>query len=198
MKYLLPGMGATSSMYSGPWLSLSDSHALDWPEYRGETRIADVADRLIDEHGICSSDRIVGSSLGGIVALEIHHRISLRQVILVGSAVVKEEINSLLLAAAPLAKITPLRLIQCLAGKGFNEVSAMFADVDADFVRAMCLDVNRWEGYCGSLEAVSRIHGERDPVIKCPNDAHIITGGGHLIAMTHARECVAIINEFCC
>jgi len=191
-------MGATPLMYCGPWQFLHDSQALDWPEYRGETRIGDVAGRLIDEHAICSPDVVVGSSLGGIVALEIHRRIHLRQVILVGSAVVKDEINSLLLAAAPLAKITPLRLIQCLAGKGFNEVSAMFAEVDTEFVRAMCLAVKKWDGFDGSLEAVSRIHGDRDPVIKCPNDAHIITGGGHLIAMTHAEECVAIINEICC
>lgn len=198
MQYLLPGMGATSAMYGGPWRALCDTIAVDWPEYRGERSIGEVAARLIEKHGICTTDTVVGSSLGGIVALEIHNLVSVRHVILVGSAVARKEINSILIAIAPLAKVTPIRLIQHLAGKGGSEVSAMFAKVDAEFVRAMCLDVRKWSGYHGSLKAVTRIHGEHDAVIKCPNDAHIIAGGGHLIAMTHAEECLKIMNQICC
>jgi len=195
MNYLLPGMGATSAMYGDPWLSLRDSNAVDWPEYRGERTIGEVADRLIDKHGIGASDMVVGSSLGGLAALEIHRRLSLRHVVLVGSAVAGEEINAFLMAMAPLAKVTPMRMIQYLAGKGPSRVSAMFADVDAEFVRAMCVAVSKWRGYDGPMNAVSRLHGQHDAVIKCPEDAHIIAGGGHLIAMTHAEECVAVINE---
>jgi esterase/lipase len=198
MKYLLPGMGATSAMYGDPWRSLCDSNAVDWPEYCGEKTVGDVADRLIDEYGICASDMVVGSSLGGLVALEIHFRLSLRHVVLVGSAVSREEINTFLIAMAPLVKVTPMRMIQHLAGKGCSQVSAMFADVDAEFVRAMCVAVSKWCGYDGSMKAVSRIHGQRDVVIKCPKDAHIIAGGGHLIAMTHAEDCLEIINEVSC
>ena len=198
MKYLLPGMGATSAMYSGPWLSLHDTSALDWPEYNGEKSIGDVAERIIDKCGVSDADIVIGSSLGGIVALEIHRRVNLRHVVLIGSAVVREEINSFLIALAPLAKVTPMRLIKHLAGKGFNELSSMFAEVDAEFVKAMCLGVKKWPGYHGSRKYVSRIHGERDKVIKCPNDAHIIAGGAHLIAMTHAVECLEIINKICC
>jgi len=195
MKYFLPGMGATSAMYGGPWRSLGGSKAVDWPEYRGEKTVGEVADRLVDEHGICASDMVVGSSLGGLVALEIHRRLGLRRVVLIGSAVAAEEINPLLMALAPLAKVTPLRMIQHLAGKGPGRASVMFADVDAEFVRAMCLAVSKWPGYDGPMKAVWRIHGRRDPVIKCPTDAHIIAGGGHLIAMTHPEECLEIISE---
>ena len=36
MIYLLPGMGATSEMYDGPWRDMLNSMAVDWPEYHGE------------------------------------------------------------------------------------------------------------------------------------------------------------------
>ncbi len=188
-------MGATSEMYGGPWRSLSDSCAIDWPEYRGEKTVGEVAGRLIDEHGICASDVVVGSSLGGVVALEIHCRLNLRHVILVGSALAREEINTFLMALAPLAKVTPMRMIQYLAGKSPSRVSTMFADADAEFIRAMCVAVSKWRGYDGSTKSVSRLHGQHDAVIKCPSDAHIIAGGGHLIAMTHAENCLEIINK---
>ena len=195
MRYLLPGMGATSAMYGGPWRSLCDSHAIDWPEYRGEKSVGEVAERIIDKYGIRSGDIAVGSSLGGIVALEIHRRVPLRHVILIGSAIAKDEINALLLALTPLAMVAPMEMMQYIAGNGFNEVSAMFAKADAEFMWAMCMGIGKWRGYDGSLKAVSRIHGDRDAVIKCPDNAHVIAGGGHLIAMTHAEECVEIMRD---
>jgi pimeloyl-ACP methyl ester carboxylesterase len=187
-------MGATSAMYGEPWPDLPDSNAIDWPEYHGEKTIAQIAERLISEHCICSSDSIIGSSLGGIAALEIHAMLNLRRVVLLGGAVCPTEINPLLIALAPLAKITPLRLIKHLAGKSDALLSTMYAEVDADFVRAMCLAISSWDGYAGSTRAISRIHGQRDRVIRCPKDATIVPNAGHLIAMTHAEECIAILS----
>jgi len=194
MIYLVPGMGATSRMYEGPWHSLHNATALDWPDYGGEKSLDEVAERLIDEHAIHSDDVIVGSSLGGIIALQVHCRLPLRHVFLLGSATRREEVNRLLIALAPLIHLTPIRLLQHLAGKGASVTSAMLAEVDADFIRAMCLAVSKWEGYHGDTEAITRIHGARDRIIKCPADAHVIPGGGHLIAMTHGEECVGVVR----
>jgi hypothetical protein len=187
-------MGATSAMYGGPWRDLPDSDAIDWPEYQGEKTIAQIAARLIAEHNISTEDSIIGSSLGGIVALEIHAIINLQQVVLLGSAVSRTEINPLLVALAPLAKITPLGLIQHLAGKSDALLPTMYAKVDADFVRAMCLAISNWNGYAGDTQAVTRIHGQRDHIIRCQTDATIIPNAGHLIAITHAKECIAVIH----
>jgi pimeloyl-ACP methyl ester carboxylesterase len=195
MIYLLPGMGATSAMYQPPWDELPNATAVDWPSHKGETTIADLADRLIGHFSIQSSDLIVGSSLGGIVALEVHRKLKLRRIFLVGSAVTREEINGILMALAPMARLTPIRLIQHLAGKVNSLVSRMFQETDADFIQAMCIAVYLWKGYSGDLEAVTRIHGERDSIIPYPEDAHIIPGGGHLIAMTHPDECVRFIRK---
>jgi hypothetical protein len=40
-----------------------------------------------------------------------------------------------------------------------------------------------------------RIHGRNDLVILPPKRADLLLNGGHLIAMTHAKECVAFLEQ---
>ncbi len=58
-------------MYGGPWKDIDDTVYIDWPKYRGEKTLSDLAARIISENEIISSDIIAGSSMGGMVALEI-------------------------------------------------------------------------------------------------------------------------------
>ncbi len=73
MRWLiLPGMGATAAMYNGLKHKLGFRvNFLNWPEYRGEKTYAEVARRVIEEEKIGTGDVVGGSSLGGMVALEI-------------------------------------------------------------------------------------------------------------------------------
>ena len=69
---MLPGMGATAAMYNGLKHKIGfPIDFLNWPPYRGEKTYADVARRIIAEHAITGNDVVGGSSLGGMVALEI-------------------------------------------------------------------------------------------------------------------------------
>jgi hypothetical protein len=71
-RFLLPGMGATDAMYNGLKHKMGFKvNFLNWPEYRGEKTCADVARRVIKENDINADDVVGGSSLGGMVALEI-------------------------------------------------------------------------------------------------------------------------------
>ena len=194
MMYLLPGMGADHRMYGPEWGDLSDTTFLDWPPYSGEKTLRQVALRIIADHNITSCDVVGGSSLGGMVALEILRELDNPKVILIGSAVSPREINALLRLLAPLASITPFRLIQTLVGRHPSDIASMFADSDAQFVRAMCLALPDWQGFDGPDERVVRIHGANDHVIKCPATAHVLPCAGHLIAVTHAEQCIRIIE----
>jgi len=195
--FILPGMGATSKMYDS-LRPIMDFEAIfiDWPEYQGEASYEEVAQRVIDEHAITSDDSVGGSSLGGMVALEITHKIKPKNVVLMGSAVCSQEVQALLSILSPLAAITPLGLIQILAGKHKNLVAQMFSDSNPDFIRAMCLYLKFWPGYKGSMGSVFRVHGQKDHVIPCPKTGtEAIDGGGHLIAMTHPKETGRFINK---
>ena len=75
MFYLLPGMGASKEMYQGAWLKFPGIACINWPRHQGEASLSEVADRLIQEYGITSNDWIDGSSLGGMVAIEIYKKL---------------------------------------------------------------------------------------------------------------------------
>ena len=195
MIYILPGMGANSNMYPGPWRKVPDTKFINWPRYNGEKTISEVAESIIRHYRIMQSDSVGGSSLGGIVSLEIAEKLGIRNVYLFGSAVSKSEINPLLRLLSPLSEVTPIKFIQAIVGKYENEILTMFNSSETAFIRAMFHAVANWKGYNGDQSIIKRIHGEKDKIISCFGACKKIKGGGHLIAMTHATDCIEIIKK---
>ena len=81
MLYLLPGMGADSSMYTEPFKALPSVRFVDWPPYRGQRTLPELAASVIASSGITPDDEIGGTSLGGMVALEIACTLGQRRVL---------------------------------------------------------------------------------------------------------------------
>jgi pimeloyl-ACP methyl ester carboxylesterase len=193
--FVLPGMGADHGMYAArPWRRLAGAQFLDWPEYRGENSIAAMAERVIAEHAIPDGAVLVGSSLGGIVACEIARRRKLKTLVLIGSAVSPQEISGLLAVLHPLAQLTPIEFIQRATAKVHHELARMFSHSQADFIRAACAAVFEWPGLDEPRIKPLRIHGTHDRMIPLPAQVDLQIDGGHLIAMTHAEECVAFLE----
>jgi len=197
MIHVLPGMGADHRMYSAPaWRSLADTQFVDWPDHHGETSIAAIASRVIAEAKISDGDIVVGSSLGGIVGCEIARVVSLKTLVLIGSAKSKTEISGLLALLHPLARLAPIEFIQISAGRFPSELTQMFNQSQASFIRAMCAAIFDWSGLDESRIKPLRIHGRHDHVIPLPAQVDLALDGGHLIAMTHADECVQFIKSW--
>lgn len=162
--------------------------------YSGEKSIADVAQSICRTCAVHDGDVLVGASLGGRVACEITKIRRIRGLYLIGSAVRKEEISRLIATLRPLARLVPFEWLRFSAGKLPSELAQMFAGVETSFILAMCSAIFEWEGLGASETRVFRIHGRRDLVIPPPAAADLFLNGGHLIAMTHAAECVAFIQ----
>lgn len=195
--YILPGMGASAAMYNALKRKVDFEIIFpNWPVYSGEKTYAEVARRVIDDYNLNDGDIVGGSSLGGMVALEIADIINPEAIILLGSAVSSKEVQNLLSILSPLASITPISVVQVLVGKNKNLVSSMFADSDADFIRAMCQHLNSWSGYHGSLEKVYRLHGKKDLIIPCPaSGCDVVVDAGHLLAITHVQETAHFLKK---
>jgi hypothetical protein len=144
--------------------------------------------------GIEDGDALIGASLGGMVACEITKLRRIDSLYLLGSAVRKEEVSSLLAALHPLAQVAPIDWLRFSAGKIPTEFAQMFANVETSFVRAMCDAIFRWEGLVPTKTRVVRIHGRRDLVIPPPPKVDLLLSGGHLISITHAEACVTFIR----
>lgn len=195
--FILPGMGASSNMYNSLKQELNfDVHFLNWPKYQNEASFKDIAERLIEENNIRDVDIIGGSSLGGMIALEIASILDIKAVILMGSAISRNEINKLLSIFSPFTSIAPISFIQTLAGKNKHIISQMFSDSDPAFIRAMCKYISSWPGYQGPIDKIYRIHGQKDHIISCPKSGcEVIENAGHLLPISHAKECAALIER---
>ena len=185
-------MGADHRMYGGPWLDCSDHHYLDWPNDYVPSSIQDLAQHIAKTLDYIP-DAIIGSSLGGMVALEMADFLQVRHVVLLGSAVTSNEINPILRAFGPLAQLTPFTLAKVLAGISSSLLSRMYAQQNPNFIKAMIPAALHWS-YAGAAK-IYRIHGIKDHVISCSNP-NVRIRGGHLIAMTHAAECVSAIAKW--
>lgn len=193
--FVLPGMGADARMYPGVWRELERAEFLGWPHYAGERSIREIAERVVREAGIADGDVVIGSSLGGIVACEIAKLRKLSALVLIGSATRKEEVSAVLRVLSPLIGLAPLEFIQRAAGKMPGELMQMFEASQADFIRVMCAAIFEWDGLVGNVITPLRIHGRSDRVIPLPERVDLVLEGGHLIAMTHAKECVRFLAE---
>lgn len=148
-------MGATSAMYDSMCPEIEfEVNFIDWPEYRGETTYLEVAQRVIEENKISDGDIVGGSSLGGMVALEIAKCLKSEAVILLGSAISRREIQGMLSVLSPLAAVTPVSLIQVLAEKHNSLAAQMFSRSTLNlFGQCVCIYPHgqgipaRWNSY---------------------------------------------------
>lgn len=193
MIHALPGTGADHRMYPEPWSTLPDFKAHDWVHSAELRSVRELAEATVAAQGIADGDVLIGSSLGGMVACEITRLRKIPQLFLIGSAVRKEEMNTLWAVLHPLVQVVPMDWLRFSAGKLPGELAAMFAAADPAFVRAMCLAIFEWEGLGVTATQVFRVHGRRDWVIPPPPQVDLLLDGGHLIAMTHATECMAFV-----
>jgi pimeloyl-ACP methyl ester carboxylesterase len=196
MIHALPGMGADRRMYPDAWRVLSDFIAHDWISHASEQTVQAVARSVADAWDIRDGDVLVGSSMGGIVACEITKIRKISRLYLVGSAISKSEVNTLLSVLHPLAKFAPIEWMKVSSGSIPSELAQMFTGVNASFIRAMCSAIFSWEGLGDTQTQVVRIHGRSDLVIPCPKHVDLIVNGRHLIAMSHAKECADFIRGY--
>ncbi len=61
-------------------------------------------------------------------------------------------------------------------------------------MRAICHAIFTREGLNESRIEPVRLHGRKDLVIPLPSGVDEVLDGGHLIAMSHAEECVNFIR----
>lgn len=192
--FVFPGMGADARMYQGAWQQLAGACFVSWPALATRCDLDAVAERVIAEYKIDDDCVLIGSSLGGMVACEIAKKRRCRHLILLGSAVNKQEVNPLLLWLQPLIHVAPLSWIQFSSGKVPMELTQMFHDSDDVFIRSMCQAIHDWQGYENRAPKAWRIHGVKDLVIQAPAEVDLLLDAGHLLAMTHAQECVDFIE----
>ena len=194
LKYVFPGLGATADMFTGPWQDMRNAVFVEWPSYENESSIAELAQKLAVAYNISRDDVLIGVSFGGMVAAEIAQRIGTTRLFLVSSALGPHELTRFSKMLASLTNRSFISATQRIASLSPNPIHTQYARTQPEFISAMTKAIMHWNGFQGDPTSVERIHGSRDYVIRCPKQCKKLKGG-HLIAISHARECVAYLQD---
>lgn len=200
--HFLPGLGATSALFSGYPFPFP-VHRLDYPSPpRPCYGFDEYAAFLIHWHGILPGDSLVGVSLGGMLACEISKQVPIAKLTLISSCTQRQHLHPLLSRLSFLGPYVPWGRLQRVA-RPFPGLSParrlaveMFREADTDFVRWACSCAADWSGLATHADLVS-IHGDRDPVFPIHRQRvhHRIEGGDHLMIISRRTEILPLLLE---
>ncbi len=211
--YLIPGLGADHRNFPAPWNELPGCILLDWPEYHGRACMPEVARFMAEAWQLPPGAILIGTSFGGMLACEIAKLLPVHAVVLVASTTTRDHFTTTA-KMKRLLRFVWLRLVQRvlrgaqpllekICGRSPTPVARavldsirMFSACQPGFYRDMFHAVSIWEGLAGTPVRLLRIHGRNDMLILPPPQADLFLDAGHLIVMTHARECVDFIQSW--
>jgi len=208
--YLIPGMGADKRLFQHFHLPNGIVHHLDWIPHRESKNLSDYA-ALMAERITTENNIIIGSSMGGMVTVEIAKLIRPQGAVLVSAPTGRHEFPQSLknLNAMRLHKaLTPRQVmrISALADlfMGFKnpEQRALFYDMmkgnGPEFLHFSIDAVLDWQNTTPPPVPFVQIIGTQDRLFKkekIPN-AIMIEGSGHFTAFEKGKEVSEIIVKW--
>jgi pimeloyl-ACP methyl ester carboxylesterase len=208
--YLIPGMGADKRLFRHFNLPSGQVHHLDWIPHGNSTSLADyaglMAERITTENNI-----IVGSSMGGMVTVEIAKLIRPLGAVLVSAPTGRHEFPQILknLNAMRLHKaLTPKQVMRISAladlfmGFKTQEQRALFYDMmkgnGPEFLHFSIDAVLGWQNTTPPPVPFVQIIGTQDRLFKQEKIANaiMIEGSGHFTAFEKGKEVSEIILQW--
>lgn len=206
--YLIPGLGADKRMYIPQLKVLSNAAVLEHLPAIKKQSLTDYAQRLAEHINTREPFALVGTSLGGMISLELTRFVEPQKVVLISTVKSRQELPYFI------RSMKYLRLHKALSGnfyKRFNNLMATRLDsrgdsVIADVIKAMSRDtppefiewavdaVIHWQPPHHVDVPVYHLHGTNDslfPVNRIKDALHV-KGGSHVMNMSKSKE----VNEW--
>ena len=83
--FLIAGLGADTRLYNNIDLQDNDVIPVDWIEPNENDTLSIYAQKIIHQYFIDGNSIVIGTSLGGMIAIEIAKHVRLNKVILISS-----------------------------------------------------------------------------------------------------------------
>ena len=208
--YLIPGMGADKRLFQHFNLTNGKVHHLDWIPHGSSKNLAEYA-TLMAERITTEKNVVVGSSMGGMVTVEIAKLIQPKGAVLVSAPSGRHEfpqvlknLNALRLhrALTPKQVLRISTLADLFMGFKTDEQRAMFYDMlrgnGEDFLHFAISAVLEWKNTTPPTVPFIQILGTHDRLFKqhkIPN-AVMLEGSGHFTAFERGKEVSEIIVKW--
>lgn len=208
--YLIPGLGADSRMYDSLLASGIDGEVLEWFKPLPDESFSDYVERFSRQIKRTESFAIIGTSFGGIMALELSKILDVEKIILISSVKCRKELPPYIRIGKYISIVRKSTghfyskvnrfLVNLLRLKSQEEflkrAIEMSKNADDDFIKWAIDKVMRWENKTYS-HRILHLHGTRDvlfPIVFIRNCIRI-DGGTHMMVMEKDIEINSLILE---
>lgn len=207
--YMISGLGADKRLYRNIRIDNADITYVDWIEPGKKDTLATYAQKLIDQYQITSGSVVIGTSLGGMITVEIAKKIRLKRAILISSIkTIKEApVYFTLLRWFPVYKLIPNKLIVSM-GELAKPIFGKMDEVEAYLFNSMLENSSPWflNWAMGAVlkwknkivpANIYHIAGDSDYIFdyKKIKDAVIVKGGTHIMVFDRANEINQLIAK---
>lgn len=207
--YLISGMGADNRIYRHIKIVDADIIHVNWIEPDKKDTLADYAQKLIDQYHIEPDSVVIGTSLGGMIAVEIAKKMRLKKAILISSikTVWEEPAYFKFFRWFPLYKLIPHKLMvkfgelaKPIFGKMDSAEAYMFNSMlensSPQFLKWSMGAVLKWKNKIVP-PSIYHIVGDNDYVFdhKKIKDAMIVKGGTHIMVFDKTKEINQLIAK---
>ncbi|MHB8207537.1 alpha/beta fold hydrolase [Mucilaginibacter sp.] len=195
-------MGADTRLYNNIDISEDEVVPVDWIEPHKTDTLETYAQKIMYQYNIRPSSVVIGTSLGGMLTIEIAKKVNLKKAILISSIKAVNEAPRYfsIFKALPIYKLLPLMLLNKLGflikpmfGHMKDSDAWLFNDMlsknSPKFMKWALGAVSNW-GNITIPPNVHHIHGDKDRIFPVKNikDATIIKGGSHLMIFDKAKQ----------
>ena len=202
--YLIPGLGADKRMYAPQLKVLPNATVLEHLEpVKGET-LTQYAQRVAEKIDTAQPFALVGTSLGGIISMELSRLLNHEKIVLIASVKNREEMPMFI------RSMRILNLHKLISGesfKSFNNLMVRRLDSRGDspaanLIKAMTMDASprfidwavnaiiNWHGPKDYRPDIVHIHGTKDQLFPIHKIQHAIAikNGSHVMNITMSYE----------
>jgi pimeloyl-ACP methyl ester carboxylesterase len=201
--FLIAGMGADTRVYNN--IELPGNYEIipiSWIEPHETDTLETYAQKLIYQYDIRPNNIVIGNSLGGMLAIEIAKKLSLKKTILISSIKTIEEAPWYfgVFRRLPVFKMVPNKLlnsmgfaIELVFGKMNDADKWLFKDMlkkaSPVFLKWAMTTVLKWNNQVIPPN-VYHIVGDKDLIFPCKNikNKTIIKGGTHIMIFDRSKE----------
>jgi pimeloyl-ACP methyl ester carboxylesterase len=207
--YYISGLGADHRAYMFLQIDGYETKNINWVQHADKDSMSDYAAKLIEQIDTSRPVVLIGTSLGGMLAVEISKRIKVEHIFLISTIKNKSEQPAYFnfFRWFPLYEWMPNKVIanpdfwlKILFPEGMkSEWKVMFKDMfskwSPSFLRWALRASLQWKNDT-KIDNFTHIHGGCDIVFPHAHlsDFHLIKSGTHIMVLTKARELKAIIQ----
>lgn len=209
--YFVQGQGSDKRLFDS--IRLSDQFEMHFIEYGAPERkwtMNDFARHLSVQIDTTKPFILVGTSLGGMICVEMTEFLHPEKTILISSAANRKELpfRYRFQKVIPIYAIVPgfimkgsARILQPIVepDRKVNKATfkAMLKAKNAKYMRRTVKIIMRWKRTSNSATFV-RIHGDNDHTLPIRNVKHVdyrIENGSHMITLTRGKEISVLLNQ---